>query len=95
MTRYTKSPDAIARLTPEQFRVTQQSGTERPGSGARPRIVSIDELLKASSSVRLSTRANQVVSAPARRLFQVIHRFNIVYDGVATSVDGTRSCSAA
>jgi peptide-methionine (R)-S-oxide reductase len=31
MTRtYEKSPDAIARLTPEQFRVTQQSGTERP-----------------------------------------------------------------
>ncbi|CAN7625790.1 peptide-methionine (R)-S-oxide reductase MsrB [Pseudorhodoferax sp. LjRoot39] len=30
---YTKSPEAIARLTPEQFRVTQQSGTERPGTG--------------------------------------------------------------
>jgi len=30
MDEYTKSSDAIARLTPEQFRVTQQSGTERP-----------------------------------------------------------------
>jgi peptide-methionine (R)-S-oxide reductase len=34
MTNYSKSKDAIARLTPEQFRVTQQSGTEAPGSGA-------------------------------------------------------------
>ncbi len=33
MTRYTKSADAIARLTPEQYRVTQESGTERPGTG--------------------------------------------------------------
>jgi peptide-methionine (R)-S-oxide reductase len=31
---YTKSPDRIAALTPEQFRVTQQNGTERPGTGA-------------------------------------------------------------
>ena len=30
---YSKDPDAIARLTPEEFRVTQQSGTERPGTG--------------------------------------------------------------
>ena len=33
MTRYTKDPDAIARLTPEQYRVTQTDGTERPGTG--------------------------------------------------------------
>jgi peptide-methionine (R)-S-oxide reductase len=31
---YTKSREAIEKLSPEQFRVTQQSGTERPGSGA-------------------------------------------------------------
>jgi peptide-methionine (R)-S-oxide reductase len=28
-----KDPDAISRLTPEQYRVTQESGTERPGTG--------------------------------------------------------------
>ncbi|MGQ4582814.1 peptide-methionine (R)-S-oxide reductase MsrB [Lysobacter sp. F60174L2] len=33
MSRYSKDPDAIARLTPEQFRVTQHSGTEAPGTG--------------------------------------------------------------
>ena len=30
---YRKDPDAIARLTPEQFRVTQDSGTEAPYTG--------------------------------------------------------------
>src|SRR5579862_8003235 len=30
MAEYTKGSDAIARLTPEQYRVTQQSATERP-----------------------------------------------------------------
>jgi len=34
MPNYRKSPEAIAALTPEQFRVTQQNATERPGSGA-------------------------------------------------------------
>ena len=33
MPTYSKTPEALARLTPEQFRVTQQSGTERPGTG--------------------------------------------------------------
>jgi len=30
MAEYKKSADAISRLTPEQYRVTQQSGTGRP-----------------------------------------------------------------
>nr|WP_281502690.1 peptide-methionine (R)-S-oxide reductase MsrB [Aliiroseovarius sp. F47248L] len=30
---YEKSADAIAKLSPEQYRVTQENGTERPGSG--------------------------------------------------------------
>lgn len=34
MSEYRKTPEAIVALTPEQFRVTQQSGTERPGTGA-------------------------------------------------------------
>jgi peptide-methionine (R)-S-oxide reductase len=31
---YRKSKEAVAALTPEQFRVTQQNGTEYPGTGA-------------------------------------------------------------
>ena len=31
---YQKTKEAVARLTPEQFRVTQQNGTERAGTGA-------------------------------------------------------------
>jgi peptide-methionine (R)-S-oxide reductase len=30
MAEYRKDPEAVSRLTPEQYRVTQQSGTERP-----------------------------------------------------------------
>ena len=30
---YSKSEESISMLTPEQFRVTQQNGTERPGTG--------------------------------------------------------------
>ena len=33
MTRYTKNPDAIAALSDEQYWVTQENGTERPGTG--------------------------------------------------------------
>lgn len=33
MTRYRKDPETIARLSPEEYRVTQQNGTERPGTG--------------------------------------------------------------
>jgi peptide-methionine (R)-S-oxide reductase len=33
MADYRKTAEAVSALTPEQYRVTQQSGTERPGTG--------------------------------------------------------------
>ena len=33
MTQYRKDPDRIAQLSREEFYVTQQAGTERPGTG--------------------------------------------------------------
>ena len=33
MAEYRKTPEAVAALTREQYRVTQQNGTEAPGSG--------------------------------------------------------------
>ncbi|HEY4342858.1 MAG TPA: peptide-methionine (R)-S-oxide reductase MsrB [Parvibaculum sp.] len=33
MSAYRKTEDAVSRLSPEQFRVTQRSGTEQPGTG--------------------------------------------------------------
>jgi len=33
MPNYRKTKEAVARLTPEQYRVTQQNGTEAPGTG--------------------------------------------------------------
>jgi len=33
MSDYRKTPEALSRLTPEQYRVTQESATEYPGTG--------------------------------------------------------------
>ena len=33
MRKFSKDRNAISKLTPEQYRVTQQGGTERPGTG--------------------------------------------------------------
>jgi len=33
MTTYERNPAVVAGLSPEQYRVTQQNGTERPGTG--------------------------------------------------------------
>jgi len=33
MPKFSKNEDALRKLTPEQYRVTQQSATERPGTG--------------------------------------------------------------
>ena len=33
MTSYRKTEEAVAALSPEEYRVTQQNGTERPGTG--------------------------------------------------------------
>jgi peptide-methionine (R)-S-oxide reductase len=33
MQKFGKNPESVSKLSPEQYRVTQQGGTERPGSG--------------------------------------------------------------
>jgi peptide-methionine (R)-S-oxide reductase len=34
MEKYCKSPEAVAKLSPEEYRVTQEGATEQPGTGA-------------------------------------------------------------
>jgi peptide-methionine (R)-S-oxide reductase len=34
MSKYNKNPEAVSRLSPEQYRVTQRNGTERPFENA-------------------------------------------------------------
>jgi peptide-methionine (R)-S-oxide reductase len=34
MSKYNKNPEAVSRLSPEQYRVTQRNGTERPFDNA-------------------------------------------------------------
>src|SRR3954449_3661743 len=34
MSKYSRNPDAISRLSPEQYHVTQRNGTERPFENA-------------------------------------------------------------
>ncbi len=57
MPNYEKTAEAVAALTPEQYRVTQQSGTERPGSGA---------LLSTSSPASTSTSCRANPCSPVR-----------------------------
>ena len=33
MTKYAKTPEAVSKLSAQQYRVTQESATERPGTG--------------------------------------------------------------
>ena len=37
MNKYSKDPETLSKLSPEQYRVTQESCTERPGTGAHLR----------------------------------------------------------
>ncbi len=72
MGEYRKSAEAISKLTPEQRRVTQQSGTERPGTGEylynkEPGIyvdiVSGEPLFASSRQVRIGVRLAQLHQA--------------------------------
>ena len=58
MSTYNKDKEAIARLTPEQFRVTQQNATERPsGITASPAFTSTSSPANPYSHLSISSRA--------------------------------------
>ena len=68
MSQYRNTPEAVAALTPEQFRVTQQSGTERPGTGSllnnKDPGIYVD-IVSASPSSRPRTSLNRGVAGRA------------------------------
>ena len=58
MPTYNKDKEAIARLTPEQFRVTQQNATERPsGITASPAFTSTSSPANLYFHLSISSRA--------------------------------------
>ena len=52
MNRYSRNEAAIAELNAEQYRVTQQNGTEYPGTGEFPTIRRTGEACAAASIPR-------------------------------------------
>ena len=72
MRKYDKNPEAVAKLSPEQYRVTQQNGTERPGTGEYLEnkepgiyvdIVSGEPLFASSDKYRLGVRLAELHQA--------------------------------
>ena len=74
MSEYRKSPEAVAALTREQYRITQQSGTERPGTGTllnnkepgiHARIVSGEPLFASSDKFELLGAVGRASPSPS------------------------------
>ena len=96
MSTYRKTPEAVARLSPEQYRVAQESATEPPGRGElldnhEPGIyvdiVSGEPLFASSAKCRAVAlrSARQFGSLPSRLLGVTvdsrIHRFAAIAIG--------------
>ena len=79
MSNYSKTAEAVSRLSPEQYRVTQQSGTERPGTGKYLNnkapgiyvdIVSGEPLFASSDKYELGMRLAELYQTNRARLRQ-------------------------